>query len=181
MKRSPLTFATRALAALALAALPGSPGLAGDDEREPPRRDDDDAEVRVYTNADLEKYGPPSPVEPREEEDWTFVQEFIERERAEIASRRAYELERLRVEQEGEALAPEPEPRYVFPYPIVRAPWLKPRLGGNLHRPGRPPGDGPRREPTFREEYFSPIRPLHARPAPGSGSGPGSRAGGPER
>jgi hypothetical protein len=53
--------------------------------------------ARVYTNADLLPFGPPStpvPAVVQEDPGWTFVVDFIERERARIDAERALELER---------------------------------------------------------------------------------------
>jgi len=53
--------------------------------------------VRVYTNADLEKFGPPAPRVPplvETEVGWRFVTEFIEREQARIDAERENDLKR---------------------------------------------------------------------------------------
>jgi len=66
--------------------------------------------VRVYTNADLallgplpsEPAGPPPVTRSDEEENWEFVTDFIESQRARIDADRSHELERERVASEAE-------------------------------------------------------------------------------
>lgn len=66
-----------------------------------------DEPVRVYTNADLEALEP-LPVSQAavggEELGWSFVLDFIDAQRAQIRERRAYELERTRIEAEAQVL-----------------------------------------------------------------------------
>lgn len=91
--------------------------------------------VRVYTNADLEALEP-LPVSQAavggEELGWSFVLDFIDAQRAQIRERRAYELERTRIEAEAQGLREQARPwspvwRYVplsVPYPPRPAPTL---------------------------------------------------------
>jgi len=68
--------------------------------------------VPLYTNADLEKFGPPTapdgPVRTPDGGEWRFVQEFLDREYARVDADRRHDLDRAVVD---EYTAP-PEPRY---------------------------------------------------------------------
>jgi hypothetical protein len=78
-------------------------------------------EVPLYTNADLEKYGPPETPNPappppaRQEDDgrWEFVQEHLDREYDRIATDRRLDLEESLVQP-----APEPVDDGYVGYPI---------------------------------------------------------------
>ncbi len=75
--------------------------------------------VPLYTNADLEKFGPPTsapgPVGVADEGEWQSVSEFLDREYARIDAERQYELDR---EEARRLVAAEESPsaRYVVPY-----------------------------------------------------------------
>jgi len=131
----------------------------------------DDEPVRVYTNADLEALPPipvGQPVLTRDEADWQFVSDFLDRQRESLDADRAHELERARVESEIDARR-QPEPRVLLPF---YGPWLPSYAVG----PGRERHRGHRLPDAARDAGnrplrvdFSPILPLHARPDPTSG------------
>jgi hypothetical protein len=65
----------------------------------------DDEPVRLYTNADLERFGEPSPADAHpvvhdDEAAWKFVTDFLEREHGRLDAERAHDLERRRVQTE---------------------------------------------------------------------------------
>jgi hypothetical protein len=75
-----------------------------------PITDGDEVEpVRVYTNADLERFGrvgvDPTPPAPDDGAEWAFVTEFLAREHARLDAERSLELERRRVTLEEEVVA----------------------------------------------------------------------------
>jgi hypothetical protein len=75
--------------------------------------------VRVYTNADLEKFGPSEapegPVRTRDGGEWAFVQAFLDREHARLEAERDYELRRSADQERARQLA-NPHPDYQAPY-----------------------------------------------------------------
>ena len=106
----------------------------------------DAGETPVYTNADLEKFGPPSetaPVPIDEDASWEFVGDFLAREQAKIESERAADLARREVEIKQDR--PPRLPRYRPAYPVY----------GNIHVGYHPhpfriaiPYDHPRARPV---------------------------------
>lgn len=131
----------------------------------------DDGPVRVYTNADLEALPPIAVGEPavtRDEADWQFVSEFLDRQRESLEADRAHELERTRVQSEIDERS-RPEPRVLLPF---YGPWLTPYAVGHgpgRHRGHRFPDAAPGAGSRPLKVDFSPILPLHARPNPTSG------------
>ncbi len=85
------------LAAIAIVAL----ALPAPLRAEPPPAEEP---VRLYTNADLEKFGPPTgpdaPVRVPDAGEWRIVQEFLDREHARLDAERRYELDRAALEPE---------------------------------------------------------------------------------
>jgi hypothetical protein len=151
--------------------------------------------VRVYTNADLLKFGPPpeSPSAPSQrhpdEESWKFVTDFIERQRARIESERRGELERRLVDARVDELERRDErlgvalPHYYgFGYAYGH--------GRGGYRGGKfaNPGHGVSGHLSFGSRagaaaLFRPIVPLHARRPlphgrPSGGGHPGRPHGG---
>jgi hypothetical protein len=141
--------------------------------------DEENGEVRVYTNEDLLlKYGPP-PSEPagqpvRDDAAWDFVAEFLEREYARLDADRAYDLEHRRVELEEEAVSRRDS------YAVAGYPYLPYAYGygdgyedrhdyGYGHDRGK---HGHHRGDHHAMRSPSPpsgfIVPLHARPLPGA-------------
>ena len=114
MAFSPKTAWIYLLAVLAAGPLAAQTGpLPGDGEPVEP--------VRVYTNADLERFGPPSgdaePVAVDDDRGWEFVTEFLAREHARLDAERSHELERRRAAIEEEVAArPRARPTYYYPY-----------------------------------------------------------------
>ncbi len=135
-------------------------------------------EIPLYTNADLEKYGPPTSesgqrvADSSEIQDWQFVTDFIRRQHEQIAAERAHDMERARVNNEAREIERRYAPSYSpwFPY------YLYPGLGHHKHQPwhGDRPGHGVRRPQVqprpvsraaaFTQSLWRPITPLHARP-----------------
>jgi hypothetical protein len=128
-------------------------------------------QVRVYTNADLEKYGPPSePVEKAERDDelgWQFVTDFIEREHARLDQQRRRELDRQLVEAEVDELDRRSRRTGIaLPY------YYNYHYPGHVGRGRRVGHKSPKSSthffaaPTRRSataDLFRPIVPLHAR------------------
>jgi hypothetical protein len=105
-------------------------------------------EVPLYTNEDLDKYGPPSgPDVPvavavaSGDGDWRAVQQFLDREYARLDAERRYELEReaLRLRAAAEE---ERQPTYLVPWAGV---YGYPYWSGcrRPHRGGRPKHPAP--------------------------------------
>ena len=137
-----------------------------------------DEEIPLYTNADLEKYGPPTSepgervVDSYEDPGWEFVTDFIRRQKQHIAAERNYDLQRARVDNEAREIEQRYAPSYSpwFPY------YLYPGLGHGKHKPwhGSPPAHGvlpqqPQPQPVSRaaeltQSLWRPITPLRARP-----------------
>jgi hypothetical protein len=124
---------------------------------EPPSSGEAPEPVRLYTNADLEQFGPPTapdaPVDAGIPGDWAFVQAFIDREYARLD----VEFDRALARSAAEA-APPASSHYVLPY----AGWY----GGYYPYSwrGRTPhhGAGTRPEPRSHESRA----PMHFRPGP---------------
>jgi hypothetical protein len=121
----------------------------GDDEPVDP--------VRVYTNADLERFGPPSvDAEPAAADDdpgWEFVTEFLAREHERLDAQRSYDLERRRTDLAEEAAERRrARPVYFYPY-----------YGHRFVHVGRHPR-GRRVGHYGTTTVGGPIVPLHARP-----------------
>jgi hypothetical protein len=131
-------------------------------------------QVRVYTNTDLEKYGPPSePVEKAEQDDelgWQFVTDFIEREHARLEQQRRRELDRQLVEAEVDELDRRSRRTSIaLPY------YYNYYYPGRVGRGRRVGTESPRSKthfsmrhaPSIRRsaaaDLFRPIVPLHAR------------------
>lgn len=61
---------------------------------------------RLYTNADLEKFGPPSPSVPTPsvvgQADWEFVQSYLDREQERLDADRRHALELEKIEAEAD-------------------------------------------------------------------------------
>jgi len=112
--------------------------------------------VRVYTNADLERLGPPSAGNQvrtgADDPGWEFVTEFLAREHARLDAERAWELARRRAVLEEEAALP---PRIYG--------WSPHAFYGHPHgRSGRHPG---RRSEKGMSSRAGLVVPLHARPS----------------
>jgi hypothetical protein len=144
-------------AAAALAALVLGAGAAA--QTGPSADGAGDEPVRVYTNADLERFGPPSPgPEPAtvgDDRGWEFVREFLAREHARLDAERAWDLERRRVEIEEERVLRE---RW-------RTVWYYPGYGYTVGYPGC--ADEKRKRYHALPHGTSPggrIRPIHAGP-----------------
>jgi hypothetical protein len=125
--------------------------LAAQTEVEPP--------VRVYTNADLERFEPlavdSTPVAPHDDAQWEFVSDFIEREQARIDADRAHRLEQRWVEIEERSVERNRSyVRGVLPYGVY--PY------GNAHRRH---GARPRHHVRSTPNLGGRITPLHARPS----------------
>jgi hypothetical protein len=131
-----------------------------------------DEPVPVYTNADLERFGPSDapagPVTTPDEGDWEFVQAFLDREYARVDTERDYELLRAAAAERAWLLE-NPRPRYVAPYRGVYGsswvmPWRYPHAGGwHSHSPySSHPGAGYRGSlpvPTVPRRHHSITRP----------------------
>jgi hypothetical protein len=134
--------------------------------------------VPLYTNADLEKFGPPSgpnePVWVQDKGEWQFVREFLDRAYARLDAERRHDLERAAMDR----VPPSGRPRYALPYagywgyPAWR-PYGSPRW--NARPPdasGRPPGargnEGATRPDRGMPRHPEPMprEPLPARPRP---------------
>ncbi len=178
------------VAGVVLALLLATPGLAqagGDSaswaDAVPADRGD---AVRVYTNADLEKYavyaGRPEP-EPVAAESWDAVQEFLDRQHRRIDADRRHELERARLDRLSEPVIA--VPRYVPPFglrPFFPGFRHLHGFGRHAHRPPEPPrlphgdgrgihGPGHGRFSDLKGEDAVPGPPAH-RPHNGSRVGP---------
>jgi len=142
------------LASSALASEPGTTLTEGPGIQEP---------EKVYTNADLERYGPvaDTPTPATDGPEWKFVTEFLDREYERLDADRAYDLERLRVEAESEALTSRHD-RWSVPF--------APYLGRPLKRYGHSPVAGRDSRGRHGGRGFSRssvnygIVPMHARP-----------------
>jgi len=113
--------------------------------------------VRVYTNADLERFGPPSvdaaPATADDDPGWEFVTEFLAREYERLDAQRSYDLERRRAALEEEAVdRRRARPIYRYPY-----------YGHRFIHVGRHPR-GHRVRTVRTTTVGGPIVPLHARP-----------------
>ena len=127
----------------------------------PPRGDGEPVEtvepVRVYTNADLDRFGPPSidadPAAKDDDPGWEFVTEFLAREYERLDAERSYDLERRLSALEAEAAERRRvRPTYYYPY-----------YGHAFTHVGRHPGA--HRGGTVRTTTVGGlIVPLHARP-----------------
>ena len=116
--------------------------------------------VPLYTNADLEKFGPPAEVSPAtvvEDPGWEFVIDFLERERAGIDADRAHALDQRHVGlAEDEAAR---RPAFGHGYPTFYAhPFVH-----RTHRPARARPGVHRGSPS--NALGNRIVPLHARPS----------------
>ncbi len=118
-----------------------------------------DDEVRLYTNADLEKFGPPPDAMTRVVQDddrgWEFVTAFLERERARLDADRAYELNWRRLDLEEQVLDRRDRSLYLSPY--VSYPYFP----HSTRHAGRRHGSGVSHMGSARPDG---IRPLHAGP-----------------
>jgi hypothetical protein len=115
--------------------------------------------AHVYTNADLERFGPPAvdsaPVAPHDDTEWKFVTDFIEREQVRIDAERAYRLEQRRVTIEEQSVEDRrSHGRYIQPYGVYP-------YGNTSVRHGRKRG----RHAGSSSVLGDRIVPLHARPS----------------
>lgn len=113
--------------------------------------------ARVYTNADLERFGPPSvdaePAAAKDDPGWEFVTEFLAREHERLDAQRAYDLERRRADLAEETA----ERRRALPV------YYYPCYGHRFMRVSRYPR-GHRFGNVAKRTVGGPIVPLHARP-----------------
>ena len=100
--------------------------------------------VRVYTNRDLERFGPPddTTAAPPRDPGWEFVTDFLEREYRRLDADRAFDLERRRVEAETEAIRRRPDHWHLPVAPFVTHP-VGPRRFRHGYHPGRGRGGRP--------------------------------------
>jgi hypothetical protein len=127
----------------------------------------DEDRPRLYTNADLERFGPPSSAPPTlpplDPGGWPFVQEFLERERAKLQEERAHELTRetLAIERERSAEADRTRRDYrYYGWP----PWtVFPRIPDPKPSPQQPKVPAVQRKFDPRFEGERPT--LHSRPS----------------
>jgi hypothetical protein len=150
MNRARISVAATALCVLALVWTVHSPARGGD------------GEVRLYTNADLERFPllPDSEVEAARPaaDDWRVVTDYLQRQYARVDAERAYALERERAEAEVDLIRRGAGRRtYGLPYTFLRY--------GPYHRvPRKPPRDGAIGRITRGLLPDGAIRPLHAGP-----------------
>jgi hypothetical protein len=123
-------------------------------------------DVRVYTNADLERLAPlpvdSEPVAADPDPGWQIVTEFLDREHARLDAERAHDLERRRVELEERTIDPRRSRAayaYPFRYPYGVHPYGRP---GKRHGGRGRFGSVPRA--TTTSSVGGRIVPLHARP-----------------
>jgi hypothetical protein len=114
--------------------------------------------VRVYTNADLERFGPPEaaadPAAADEDPGWEFVTEFLAREYERLDAERSFDLERRRAALEEEtASRRRSRPGYYRPY--LGHPFAHGKRHARKHRAPRATATSPGGR----------IVPLHARPS----------------
>jgi hypothetical protein len=143
-----------------------SPALSSEAGPTPTEGSVDRQPVRVYTNADLERFGPVSDTAAPAPEGagWEFVAEFLEREYGRLDAERAYDLERRRVEAEAEALARR--------HDHVRLP-IVPYLDRTWRRVGPLPGDPTTRERRGRRSHRQSRYGLPSVARPGASSSQG--------
>ncbi len=125
----------------------------------------------LYTNADLERFGPPSPppaaapAAVREDEAWAFVEGFLERQSMRLQADRRYELELRELEvlrrqcEEDEGRA-----RFVAPFlGIHGTSFLAPNFRfSRRHGPKAAPS--PPRDPSPHGRPFDPRSFMNQRP-----------------
>lgn len=113
--------------------------------------------VRVYTNADLERFGPPSvdaePAATDVDPGWEFVTEFLAREHERLDAQRAYDLERRRADL-AEKATERRRARPVYYYPYYGHTFTHVSRYPRGHRIGK----------VAKKTVGGPIVPLHARP-----------------
>ena len=121
-----------------------------------------DGEVRLYTNADLERFPslPSSTVEAStpSEEEWRFVTGYLDRQYERLDKDRAYEMKRRREEAEVELIQRRAN-RRTYGLPLY---WG--RFGHFGRVPGRPGGDHTAGRLVRAALPDGSIRPLHAGP-----------------
>jgi hypothetical protein len=125
--------------------------------------------VRVYTNADLAKFGPPSDptVEPprNDGEGWQFVIDFIERQHAQLKQQKDQELDRQLVEARVREL--DRRSRRVgiaLPYYYGYGYYgYRGYAVGHKSKGGVRAGHGPVARRSALSDLHRPIKPLHAR------------------
>lgn len=164
MARNGLLLATIALAAISVAR---AADPYGDD------RPDENRTRKVYTNADLARFGP-APPRPTpspgwdEEAAWQFVRETIEHGRLALETERRLEIERKRLELLEEGLD-RPRARWVAPFAgvfgtsLLALPFRFPRLDERPPAPPAPSISSPHGR-RFDPRAFMNERPVRPRP-----------------
>lgn len=134
--------------------------------------------ARLYTNADLERFGPSHPrAAPPEAFDeagaWQFVSDFLERQRIALEAEQKLRLERQAIEAVG--AGPERcRRRYVAPFAgvfgstLVALPFRFPRLDAAPAPRPAPSATSPHRSPFDPRAFMSARPTLSAGPTPRS-------------
>lgn len=129
-----------------------------------------DGQVRVYSNADLEKFGPPSAPKERSEleAEWDAVAEYLEREYARIAAERQYLLAQRASDRADRLVENQVSRRPVFVGPwwgAIGAPlFFHPNLVPRVPTDGPWPGERPRIGRGSLRAFMSYRDTIHGRP-----------------